>query len=139
MLISDWSSDVCSSDLFKLLPGDPTSVFVDSNFSDEMIRQQRKLWGLDQPIWVQYFGYMRNMLTFDFGTSFFQYAPVNEIVAEKLLHTAAMIVTAIILSIIVGSDLGVLVCWHGGSRMESEAVVGLLSFRSAPWFFVALL
>src|SRR3546814_15566395 len=100
MLISDWSSDVCSSDLFKLLPGDPTSVFVDSNFSDEMIRQQRKLWGLDQPIWVQYFGYMRNMLTFDFGTSFFQYAPVNEIVAEKLLHTAAMIVPAIILSII---------------------------------------
>src|SRR3546814_8106568 len=95
-----------------------------------MIRQKRKLWGLDQPIWVQYFGYMRNMLTFDFGTSFFQYAPVNEIVAEKLLHTAAMIVPAIILSIIVGSVLGAWLGWHRGSRMEGAAVVGLLSLRS---------
>src|SRR3546814_19277935 len=135
MLISDWSSDVCSSDLFKLLPGDPTSVFVDSNFSDEMIRQQRKLWGLDQPIWVQYFGYMRNMLTFDFGTSFFQYAPVNEIVAEKLLHTAAMIVPAIILSIIVGSVIGVWLGWLRVSRMEGEAGVGRVSLRSARSFF----
>lgn len=125
--------------LFKLLPGDPTSVFVDSNFSEDMIRQQRELWGLDQPIWVQYFGYMRNMVTFDFGTSFFQYAPVNQIVAEKLLHTAAMIVPAIILSIIVGAVFGAWLGWHRGSRLEGAAVVGLLSLRSTPSFFVAIL
>ena len=41
--------------LFKLLPGDPTAVFVDSNFSEEMIQRQRALWGLDQPLWIQYF------------------------------------------------------------------------------------
>ena len=53
--------------MFKLLPGNPLSVFVDSNFSQEMIRRQKQLWGLDDPLWLQYVRYMRNMLTFNFG------------------------------------------------------------------------
>ncbi|NIR99335.1 MAG: ABC transporter permease, partial [Gammaproteobacteria bacterium] len=56
--------------LFKLAPGDPTAIFIDSNFSSEMIERQRELWGLNDPIWVQYLRYLRNMATFDFGNSF---------------------------------------------------------------------
>ncbi len=125
--------------LFKLLPGDPTAVFVDSNFSEEMIQRQRALWGLDQPLWIQYFNYMWNMMTFNFGTSFFQQAPVSGIVIEKLLHTAAMIVPAVILSIIIGALLGAWLGWRRGTRMEGAVVVGLLSLRSAPSFFVGII
>jgi len=125
--------------LFKLLPGDPLSVYVDSNFSDEMIRRQKELWGLDQPIWVQYVNYMWNMLTFDFGTSFFQMMPVEEIVLEKLLHTAAMIVPAVVMSVILGAALGAWLGWRRGSRSEGAAVVTLLALRSAPSFFVGIL
>ena len=84
--------------MFKLLPGNPLSVFIDSNFPEEMIQRQKRLWGLDDPIWVQYLRYMWNMLTFNFGTSFFQMTPVRGIVIEKLLHTGAMIVPAVVLS-----------------------------------------
>ena len=48
--------------LFQLLPGDPTSVFVDSNFSQEMIEKQRQLWGLSDPVWLQYLRYLRTTL-----------------------------------------------------------------------------
>ena len=47
--------------LFKLLPGDPTAVFVDDNFSPEMIERQKQLWGLNDPLWLQYVRYLRNM------------------------------------------------------------------------------
>lgn len=125
--------------LFKLLPGDPLSIFVDSNFSSDMIERQRQLWGLDAPLWLQYLRYMWNMLTFDFGTSFFQMTPVRDIVVEKLLHTAAMIVPAVVLSVILGALLGAWLGWRRGRRSEGAVVVGLLALRSAPSFFVGIL
>lgn len=125
--------------LFKLLPGNPLSVFLDSNFPEEMIQRQKRLWGLDDPIWVQYFRYMWNMLTFNFGTSFFQMTPVRDIVIEKLLHTAAMIVPAVVLSVILGAVLGAWLGWRRGSRQEGAVVVGLLALRSAPSFFVGII
>jgi peptide/nickel transport system permease protein len=125
--------------LFKLLPGNPLSVFIDSNYSEEMIQRQKRLWGLDDPIWVQYVRYMWNMLTFDFGTSFFQMTPVSGIVIEKLLHTGAMIVPAVVLSVVLGALLGAWLGWRRGSRQEGAVVIGLLALRSVPSFFVGIL
>jgi peptide/nickel transport system permease protein len=125
--------------LFKLLPGNPLSIFVDSNFPEEMIQRQKHLWGLDAPVWVQYLRYMRNMLTFDFGTSFFQKIPVREIVVEKLLHTASMIVPAVVLSVVLGATLGAWLGWRRGTRREGAAVIALLTLRSVPSFFAGII
>jgi peptide/nickel transport system permease protein len=117
--------------MFKLLPGNPLSVFIDSNFPEEMIRRQKQLWGLDDPLWLKYVRYMWNMLTFNFGTSFFQMTPVRDIVVEKPLHTGAMIVPAVVLSVVLGrcSDRGW--GWRRGSRREGAVGIGLLALRSA--------
>src|SRR5689334_17131927 len=125
--------------LFKLLPGNPLSVFLDSNFPEEMIQRQKRLWGLDAPLWLQYVRYMWNMLTFQFGTSFFQMTPVSGIVVEKLLNTAAMIVPAVVLSVVLGAVLGSWLGWRRGSRQEGAAVIGLLALRSVPSFFVGII
>jgi peptide/nickel transport system permease protein len=125
--------------MFKLLPGNPLSVFIDSNFSEEMIRRQKQLWGLDDPLWIQYVRYMWNMLTFNFGTSFFQMTPVRDIVVEKLLHTGAMIVPAVVLSVVLGTLLGSWLGWRRGSRQEGAVVIGLLTLRSVPSFFVGII
>jgi peptide/nickel transport system permease protein len=125
--------------MFKLLPGNPLSVFIDSNFSEEMIRRQKQLWGLDDPLWLQYVRYMWNMLTFSFGTSFFQMTPVRDIVVEKLLHTGAMIVPAVVLSVVLGALLGSWLGWRRGSRREGAVVIGLLALRSVPSFFVGII
>src|SRR5258708_9445327 len=83
--------------LFKLLPGDPTSIFVDSNLSVEMIERQKTLWGLNDPVWLQYLRYLKNMAVFDFGDSFFQNEPVREIHLDKVVNTRLMIVPALII------------------------------------------
>ncbi|MCB1549335.1 MAG: ABC transporter permease [Hyphomicrobiaceae bacterium] len=124
--------------ILRILPGDPTSIFVDSNFSEEMVRQQRVLWGLDDPWWVQYLRYMRNMLTFDFGRSFFQNQPVSEIILEKLGNTAAMIIPSVIISVILGATLGSWLGWKRGTKREALTVFLLLFARSTPSFFVGI-
>lgn len=125
--------------VLKTLPGDPTAIFVDSNFAPEMIAAQRAAWGLDDPLHVQYARYLWNMATFEFGQSFFQAVPVREIVLEKLLNTWAMVLPALLLAIILGTLLGAVLGWRRGSRGEGAAVATLLALRSAPSFFVAIL
>ena len=125
--------------MFKVLPGDPTSIFVDARFPEEMITQQKDLWGLNDPLSIQYLRYLKNMATFDFGSAFFQVQPVRTIVLEKLLNTCAMMVPSVILSVILGTLLGAVAGWKRGTTFESSVVTISLFLRSAPSFFVGIL
>ncbi|MDB5841127.1 MAG: transporter permease [Herminiimonas sp.] len=125
--------------LFQLLPGDPTSMFVDSNFSQEMIDRQKALWGLNDPVWLQYLRYMRNMLTFEFGNSFFQIEPVRNIILEKVVNTCLMVIPGLIISVILGTLIGAVAGWKRGSWFEKVAINSSLFLHSAPSFFVGIL
>lgn len=125
--------------LFKLIPGDPTMIFVDENLSEEMIERQKELWGLNDPIYIQYLRYLKNMAVFDFGTSFWQSKPVSAIMKEKLANTAAMMLPALILSILIGTVLGSVAGWKRGTKFESTTITLSLFLRSAPSFFIGVL
>ena len=125
--------------LFQLLPGDPTSIFVDSNLSVEMIERQKTLWGLNDPLWLQYVRYIKNMALFDFGDSFFQNEPVREILIEKGINTCLMIVPALIVSVVLGTIIGAVAGWKRGSSFEQTTVTTALVLHSAPSFFVGIM
>jgi peptide/nickel transport system permease protein len=125
--------------LFQLLPGDPTLIFVDSNFSQEMLDRQRELWGLTGPLWLRYLRYLWNMATFQFGTSFFQIDPVSSIMADKVKNTCLMIVPALLISVVGGTILGALAGWRRGSTFEHATVGMSLFLHSVPSFFVGIL
>ncbi|MBC8462506.1 MAG: ABC transporter permease [Deltaproteobacteria bacterium] len=125
--------------IFKFLPGDPTAIFLDANFTDEMIDRQKALWGLDDPLMVQYVRYLKNMAIFDFGNSFFQLRPVRSIISEKLLNTCAMMLPSVILAVVLGTVLGSTAGWKRGSKFESATITTSLFLRSTPSFFVGVL
>ena len=58
---------------------------------------------------------------------------------EKLLHTAAMIVPAVVLSVVVGRAARSWLGWRRGSRREGAVVISLLALRSVPSFFVGII
>ncbi len=125
--------------LFQLLPGDPTAIFVDSNFSVEMIEKQKTLWGLNDPLWLQYLRYIKNMVTFDFGQSFFQNQSVAEILSDRVANTCLMIVPALAVSIVLGTMIGAAAGWRRGTAFEQATVTTSLFLHSAPSFFVGIL
>jgi peptide/nickel transport system permease protein len=125
--------------LFKLLPGDPTSIFVDNNMPMEMIEHQKQLWGLNDPMWLQYAHYIANMALFRFGDSFFQNQTVFEILTGKVANTCAMILPALVVSVVLGTVLGALAGWNRGGRFEQATVTTALVLHSAPSFFVGIL
>jgi len=124
--------------LFRLMPGDPVSTVLDPRFSPQAKAQLQVLYGLDQPLPVQFFIYLRRTATFDFGLSFATQRPVLDEILGRLPNTLALLVPAYLLSVILGTVLGVLAARKRGRGAEKAVLTaGAVSF-SFPSFFVQM-
>ena len=86
----------------RLAPGDPVAAMVSrlsaqSGFvegSTQMIEAWRVRFGLDEPLYIQYFNYLRNLLSFDLGFSLASFpSRVNELIADALPWTLGLLIT----------------------------------------------
>lgn len=125
--------------MFRLLPGDPLVIFLgQGELSPEILDGIREAWGLNDPLYVQYFYYIRNFLTGDLGMSFFFREPVAELLITPLLNTMLLMLPAVIISIVLGIGLGSWLGWRHGSKAEVAGSVLLLVPRTMPNFWVAI-
>lgn len=126
--------------LFELMPGDPLSRFLaDPRIRPETIQSLQQRFGLDQPLWVRYLSFLRNMFTFDFGLSFQFNQPINGILAQAIPRTLLLFGTATILEYLIGTKLGSLIAWRRGGVLEGTTVVSGLFFYNMPSFWIGLI
>jgi peptide/nickel transport system permease protein len=84
---------------------------------EEMVRSYNIQFGLDQPLYVQYFKYMGAALQLDFGYSIAQYpVKVLPLILNALPWTIGLLSVAALLSFTVGSLLGALLAWPRAPR-----------------------
>lgn len=126
--------------MFRLLPADPTAAMADSAMSPEVLEQLKRNFGLDKPLHVQYYLYLKNILFhFDFGRSFFYNQPVFDVLGDKVLNTLILGVTGVVIAYLVGTVLGALMSWYRGSRFEQTTLVIALACKAAPQFWVGMI
>jgi peptide/nickel transport system permease protein len=125
--------------LFRMMPGDPTLLFLSPEMGPEAMENTRKAFGLDKPLFNQYLLYIGNLCKGDFGMSFFYGEPVVDIVFEALQNTLVLTVTAICLSYLIGLVGGTLLAWKRGTNFEFGGMILMLILRSAPVFWVGLI
>jgi peptide/nickel transport system permease protein len=125
--------------LFRLLPGDPLTVYVDVGLPSDIQAQILRQFGLDQPLWKQYVLYLANALRGDFGISFHYRQPVTEIIADKFWPTMLLMSAIIFVTYAVGILLGAFLGWRRGSRTEPAVIAGVLVFKAAPVFWTGML
>lgn len=85
--------------LVRLIPGDPAVAALGSRATPQLIARVRDQLGLDLPIWEQYFNFLRNALTGDFGISFFYQQDVWLVTVERLPVTLLLMAYAILLAV----------------------------------------
>lgn len=124
--------------LFRAVPGDPTAIFVSGQLSPEDIEALRKLWGLDQPLYVQYIKYMRNVFVGDFGISFSYREPVLKVMVPTIMNTLILMVPAMIMAIVVGTMSGAFLGWRRGSKKERLGIALSLFVRSFPVYLTGI-
>jgi peptide/nickel transport system permease protein len=98
--------------LLRLLPGDPALAVASPNMTDEARAALLTQYGLDQPLFVQYFLYLGQVLQGNLGTSFTQSIPVVDVLMQRLPWTLLLTVTSLVLTIVIGIPLGVLAASH---------------------------
>ena len=127
--------------LFRWAPGDPVSMMVDPDMTQEDAEILIVQLGLDQPIGIQYLLYVKNFFTGHFGFSFHYGEPVVDIIWNRLPNTVLLFTTSIILSALVGVFLGKIASWHKGKKTDSLMTIGALVTHTLflPWLALILI
>src|SRR3954451_19374223 len=96
--------------IFYLLPSaDPATLRAGKSPSPALIAQIRHTLGLDQPVYVQYWRYMKGIVVhFDFGYSFQDSQPVRKEIFERLPATISLTFGAVVVWLLVGIPVGVI-------------------------------
>ncbi len=95
--------------LIHLAPGDPIQALVGEFPAPEAyIAEMRKVFGLDQPIYIQLLLYIKNILAGDLGFSFYYRQPVLSVILDRVPATLQLMVPALLFSATIGILLGVL-------------------------------
>lgn len=124
----------------RLLPSDPFSGLVASGaLTAEQVTQLREMYGLDEPIYVQYLKYVRNLFTLQFGISLTQQRPVGEIIIPALMNTLVLLLPALVVTAVVSSVAGMYAGWNRGSKFEQAGIVVTTFFRASPIFVTGIL
>lgn len=123
----------------RVLPSGPFSGLVASgSLTPEQVEELRAMYGLDEPMWVQYLKYVQNLFTFNFGISLTEQRPVGEIIGPALLNTLILLLPALITTAIISSIAGMYAGWNRGSWFERVGIVTTTFFRATPIFVTGI-
>jgi peptide/nickel transport system permease protein len=125
--------------IIHLSPGDPAARFYSPETSPDAVRVIRAKWGLDDPVHVQYLHWLGNAVRGDFGTSFTNYRPVIEVIADAAPNTLVLSSLALLLDLILGVLIGTVSAVRQYSRLDHSLTVGALFVYSIPGFWLALM
>jgi peptide/nickel transport system permease protein len=127
--------------LIRLAPGDPAVVIAGEmgGATEEMLESIREEYGLNKPLIVQLGIYVGNVATGDLGESFFFNQPVATLIAQRILPTILLVVTAQVLSIAIGVFLGVLAARKPNGVMSAFVSVFATIGYAVPVFWTGIM
>jgi peptide/nickel transport system permease protein len=126
--------------LLKATPGDPADAFLGNRASQEVKDELRKQLGLDKPIYIQYFGYLWNILHGDFGNSITSSGKaVVKVIQENFPATLELSIGSMIVAFVVGVTVGTISASRPGTIADvGGRLFGIVSY-SLPIFWVGML
>ena len=137
--------------LFRVLPGDPAkSGLRDPRLAPEAVEALRERFGVDRPLFValdggnpfdsQFGAYVGALSRGDLGTSYaYRNEPVGDLIGQALVNTLWLIIPSQLISIVVGSVLGLLAAWRRGRPLDAVALTFSLFMWSLPTFFLGII
>lgn len=137
MLLTIWGVLTIIFVIIHMAPGDPTSLYLHPEIEPQAVENIRRQMGLDQPLWQQYFSWMRESCSGEFGVSFSENRPVREVIFEAIPNTLYLTATAFVLQLILGILLGTITALKRGTMFERLISSVLLFVYAMPGFWLA--
>ncbi|GGA62920.1 peptide ABC transporter [Nitratireductor aestuarii] len=125
--------------LQKLLPGDPLLTMAGEERDPAVIEFLREKYRLNDPFYMQYLYWVRDVLTGDFGNSLRTGVPVSTLIAQKLPVTIQLAVMAMIFALLIGIPTGIMSAVKKGKAPDYAANAIALSGVSIPNFWLGII
>ena len=132
--------------IIHLAPGDPAAMRIGSSLTGSIRNQQlaqaiiektRKEFGLDKPITLQYWLWLKKIATLDFGRSYKDNRPVIQRIKERLPITLQLNIISLLLTYLIAVPIGIFSSTHQGTFTDKATTVSLFVLYSLPSFWVA--
>jgi peptide/nickel transport system permease protein len=120
------------------LTGDPVTLMLPDDASYEDIMQLRAALGLERPLPVQYWRFLKSAVQGDFGRSIKGQMPVMDLIMERLPHSIRLAMVSLVITIGLAFPLGVMAAVKKGSAIDTLANLIAVMGQSLPQFWVGI-
>jgi len=124
---------------FEIIPGDPTTKILGTDYTPEKAEALREQLGLNDPLPQRYLDWLKGLVTGDPGTSYSYFMPVKDVLTGKIQVTAALSLLSWVLVLLFSIPLGILLARFQGGRLERTGIVLNQIFMAVPPFFLGIL
>jgi peptide/nickel transport system permease protein len=135
-LVTLFGITIASFGVIQLAPGDPaqlqTAQIADAAVSQRVYEQLRRLYGLDQPLYVQYGRWMARLAGGDLGNSFHDGRRVSRKIGEALWPTLSVALLSLAATLVVAVPLGILAAVRQGGPFDRISSTVLYMLYSVP-------
>ena len=126
--------------LFRVMPGNPIKMLIPQvPGREEYVEAMIRRFGLDQPIHIQFFVYLKNVFSGEFGDSFRTGMPVINDVLNDLTWTLILVGTSTLFMILIGMTIGIIAAWKRGSWFDTGSLGFSLFFYAMPTFWFSII
>jgi len=125
--------------LVRLAPGDPSQKFLSPQLSPELANKVYQSFGLDEPVYLQYFSFIANLFTGDFGISYNYRQPVVSVIKNYFLFTLIFSSISLIIQLALGYYLAKTAYRNEGKFLDRFLSASSIIVFSVPAFIVGLI
>jgi peptide/nickel transport system permease protein len=130
---------VCAFLLVRLAPGNPAKLILPEEATEEQIRLMEIQLGLDKPLPVQYWNYIKGVLQGDLGTSIVYKQPASRIIFARVPNTVLLAVGTILVGCMLAIPLGIIAGTHRGSAIDLFSMLFALLGQSMATMWLGIL
>lgn len=143
-----WGAATLNFFLPRLAPGNPirerlmsalTQGGLQQEGLEQMVQAYNEQFGLNQPLWLQYLQYLSNLPRFNLGQSITAFpAQVMTLIMAALPWTIGLLLTATLISFVLGTVLGALIAWPTSPRFFKYLLGPLMALSAIPYYLLGL-
>lgn len=125
--------------ILHLAPGDPARIMLGQYASEENIQAVREKYNLDEPLYKQYYLWVRDIISGDLGTSLRYNKSVNILISERIGATLKLTISGLLFSLVVGVFFGIMAALKRNSLLDYFSTVQAMFWISIPSFWLGIL
>jgi len=126
----------------RLMPGNPLVLLAGVDVGLMTPEEREEIMeevGLNRPLHEQYFSYLGDVMTGNFGYSYRQSRPITDMILERLPWTLLLALSSLVLSAFIGIILGALSAWRRGSFFDLATLNTMIMVDALPPFWIGML